>query len=161
VCRKRCATCDELFSPCRNVPNQAFCSKPACQQERRRRWQRQKLKQDPDYQANQAAAQKRWVERNPEYWRNYRRTHPEYTANNREKQIERNQRRGGQTATGPSPPAIAKMDAYPDKKAVVSGTYRLVPVTSRVLAKMDEYFVEMRVLSGGYSGFGDDCKEMT
>ncbi|MEA3412029.1 MAG: hypothetical protein U9R74_10900, partial [Pseudomonadota bacterium] len=61
--RKRCAACGALFTPCRNVANQQYCSKPECQRERRRRWQREKLKQDPDYQANQAAAQRRWRER--------------------------------------------------------------------------------------------------
>ena len=145
MCGKRCAACDDLFTPRRNVPNQEFCSKPECQRERRRRWQREKLKQDPDYRANQAAAQKRWGERNPEYWRHYRQAHPEYTARNREKQRERNRRRR-QAAPDPSPPMIAKMDEYQDKKAVASGTYRLIPVTAPGIAKMDEYLVKMQVL---------------
>ena len=160
MCRKRCAACGDLFAPRRNVPDQKFCSKPECQRERRRRWQQEKLKQDPDYRANQAAAQKRWRERNPEYWRNYRQAHPEYTAHNREKQRERNRRRG-QADTSPSPPSIAKMNEYQDKKVVVSGTYRLVPVTEPGIAKMDEYLVKMHVLSDGYTYSGGDCKEMT
>ncbi len=145
---KRCAACGERFSPRRNVPDQRYCAKRACQRERRRRWQREKLKQDPDYRANQAAAQKRWRERNPDYWRNYRRTHPEYTADNRKKQHERNRRRD-LAATGPSAPAIAKMDAYPGKSGVASGTYRLIPVTGPGIAKMDAYLVKMQVLSEG------------
>jgi hypothetical protein len=116
---KRCAACDDPFTPRRNVPNQAFCSKPECQRERRRRWQREKLKQDPDYRANQAVAQKRWGERNPEYWRHYRQAHPEYTTRNREKQRQRSRRRG-LAATGPSPPVIAKMDEYLVKMQVLS-----------------------------------------
>lgn len=158
--RKRCAACDELFTPCRNVPDQAFCSKPACQGERRRRWQREKRKQDPDYRANQAAAQKRWCERNPRYWRSYRQAHPEYRAQNREKQRERNRRRG-LSDPGPSPAAIAKMNEYPGKKAVESGTYRLISVSGPGIAKMDEYLVKMQVLSDGYASLGGDCKEMT
>ena len=67
--RKRCAACGDGFTPCRHVPNQQYCSKPACQRERRRRWQRAKLKQDPDYRSNQAAAQRRWRECHPHYWR--------------------------------------------------------------------------------------------
>ncbi len=145
---KRCAACGERFSPRRNVPDQRYCAKRACQRERHRRWQREKLKQDPDYRANQAAAQKRWRERNPDYWRNYRRTHPEYTADNRKKQHERNRRRD-LAATGPSAPAIAKMDAYPGKSLVASGTYRLIPVTGPEIAKMDAYLVKMQVLSEG------------
>jgi hypothetical protein len=39
------------------------------------------------------------------------------------------------------------MDECESKNGVVSGTYRLIPVTGPEFAKMDEYFVEMRVLS--------------
>ena len=150
MCRKRCEACDEWFTPRRNVPDQTYCSKPQCQRERRRRWQREKIKQDPDYRANQAAAQRSWRERNPGYWRKYRQTHPEYTARNRIQQRERNRRRV-LAATGPSVPAIAKMDEYPDKSPVSSGTYRLTPVHPPGIAKMDEYLVKMQVLSEAYA----------
>ena len=158
--RTRCAACDDLLTPRRNVPNQKYCSKPECQRERRRRWQRQKLKEDPDYRANQAAAQRRWRERHPDYWRRYRRTHPAYTERNRKQQRKRNRNRV-QAATGPSPPVIAKMDEYEAQTVVASGTYRLIPVSGRDIAKMDAYLVEMQVLSRGYGTMGDDCKEMT
>jgi hypothetical protein len=148
VSRKRCVACGELFNPCRNVPSQTFCSKPECQRERRRRWQRDKLKQDTDYQANQAAAQKHWRERHPEYWRNYRLTHPEYTSLNRKKQHKRNQRRQ-RAVTGPSPPIIANMNEYLHKKTPESGTYRLVPLSTPEIANMDEYLVKIQVLSSG------------
>jgi hypothetical protein len=144
--RTRCAACDDLFTPRHNVPDQKYCSKPECQRERRRRWQRQKLKEDPDYRANQAAAQWRWRERHPDYWRRYRQTHPAYTERNRDQQRQRNRHRG-QGATGPSPPAIAKMDACEAQTAFVSGTYRLIPVCGQNIAKMDAYLVEMHVLS--------------
>jgi hypothetical protein len=144
--RTRCAACDDLFAARRNVPSQTYCSKPECQRERRRRWQRQKLEEDPDYRANQAAAQRRWRERHPDYWRRYRRSHPGYTERNREQQRQRNRKRG-QAVTGPSPPGIAKMDAYEAQTAVASGTYRLIPVAGGGIAKMDAYLVEMHVLS--------------
>jgi hypothetical protein len=156
--RTRCAACDDLFTPRCNVPDQKYCSKPECQRERRRRWQRQKLREDPDYRANQAAARRRWRERHRDYWRRYRRSHPAYTERNREQQRKRNRKRG-QTVTGPSGPAIAKMDEYEAQTAVASGTYRLIPVSGRGIAKMDAYLVEMQVLSRGYGNMGDDCKE--
>lgn len=148
----RCAACEVPFTPQKHVPHQRFCSKPACQRERRRRWQRQKRKDDADYRANQAAAQKRWRANHPDYWRQYRQTHPDYTARNREQQQQRNRRRGAapsgdQAATAPSSPAIAKRDAYASQKPVASGTYRLVPVAGSGIAKMDAYTVEMRVIS--------------
>lgn len=144
----RCAACDDPLTAKKHVPHQRFCSKPACQRERRRRWQRQKLKDDADYRANQAAAQKRWRANNADYWRRYRQTHPDYTARNREQQQQRNRRRA-RAATGPSPPAIAKMNAYPCKRLLASGTYRLVPVAGPGIAKRDAYTVEMRVVSEG------------
>ena len=148
MAKQRCAACDCLFEPRRNVPQQRYCSKRACQRTRRRRWQRQRLKADADYRANQAAAQQRWRERHADYWRRYRQIHPEYAERNREQQRERNRRRRS-AGTGPSPPPIAKMDAYRAKKPIHSGTYRLVPVVAGEIAKMDAYVVEMRVLPDG------------
>jgi len=148
MAKRRCAACGCLFVPRRNVPQQRYCSEPGCQRTRRRRWQRQKLKTDADYRANQAAAQRRWRERHPNYWRDYRQHHPDSTARNREQQRSRNRLRGV-AGTGPSPPVIANMDAYRSQKPVRSGTYRLVPVAEPGVAKMDAYLVEMHVLSEG------------
>lgn len=145
MAKRRCAACGCLFVPRRNVPLQRYCAKRACQRTRRRRWQRQKLKADADYRANQAAAQQRWRERHPDYWRRYRQSHPEYATRNRERQRQRNRHRRS-AGTRPSPPRIAKMDAYHAQIPVRSGTYRLVPVTAEGVAKMDAYVVEMHVL---------------
>ncbi len=146
MAKRRCAACGCLFMPRRNVPQQRYCAKRACQRTRRRRWQRQKLKADADYRANQAAAQRRWRERHPAYWRGYRQHHPAYTARNRTQRRERNQRRRP-GATGPSPPPIANMDGYALEPPVISGTYRLIPVTPAGIAKMDAYIVKMQVIS--------------
>jgi hypothetical protein len=148
MAKRQCAACGCLFEPRRNVPQQRYCSKRACQRTRRRRWQRQKLKADADYRVNQAAAQRRWRERHPDYWRRYRHRRPEYAQRNREQQRERNRRRRS-ADTGPSPAPIANMDAYRSQKPIRSGTYRLVPVAASGVAKMDAYVVEMRVLSDG------------
>ena len=148
MAKRRCAACGCLFAPRRNVPQQRYCSKRACQRTRRRRWQRQKLKADADYRANQAAAQRRWRERHREYWRRYRQSRPEYAERNREQQRERNRRRRG-AGTSPSPPPIANRDAYRLQTTLRSGTYRLIPVVTPGVAKMDAYMVEMHVLSAG------------
>jgi hypothetical protein len=148
MAKRRCAACGCLFEPRRNVPQQRYCSKRSCQRTRRQRWQRHKLKADADYRANQAAAQQRWRERHPDYWRHYRQTHPECATRNRERQRQRNRHRRS-AGTGPSPPLIANMDAYHSEKPIRSGTYRLVPVVAGEVAKMDAYVVEMHVLSAG------------
>jgi len=150
---KRCAACDERFTPCRHVPDQQYCSKPECQRERRRRWQREKLSRDSDYRANQAAAQRRWRERNQDYWRKYRQSHPEYSARNRAQQRKRNRHRG-RGATDPLALPVAKMDVCNDKIPVRSGTYRMIPAQTSGIAKMDAYLVEIQVLSAGYSDRG-------
>ncbi len=143
---RRCTACNDLFTPRHNVPDQKYCSKPECQRERRRCWQQRKLREDPDYRANQAAAQRRWRERNRDYWRRYRRDHPAYTERNRQQQRQRNRKRDP-PVTDPSGPAVAKMDACPLQSVLASGTYRLVPVSGGGIAKMDAYLVEMHVLS--------------
>ena len=96
MAQRRCAGCGCLFVPRRNVPQQRYCSKRACQRTRRRRWR----------------------ERHPAYWRGYRQRRPDYAERNREQQRERNRRRGS-AGTGPSPP-IAKMDAYVVEMRVLS-----------------------------------------
>lgn len=151
--RKRCSACGDWFTQRQNVPSQQYCSKSECQRERRRRWQQDKLKQDPDYRANQAAAQRRWRERHPDYWGKYRQSHPEYTARNREKQSERNRRRGG-GGTRPLTAPIAKMDVCEAKKSITSGTYRIIPEAGPGIAKMDAYLVKIQVLCDGYSDMG-------
>jgi hypothetical protein len=144
---RRCAACGCLFEPRRNVSGQRYCSKRACQRTRRRRWQKAKLTADADYRANQAAAQRRWQERHPDYWRGYRERHPQAAQRNREQQRQRNRRRRSAYPGPASPAAFAKMDAYGGETPVPSGTYRLVPVTPAGVAKMDAYLVEMHVLS--------------
>jgi hypothetical protein len=67
-----CASCAREFTVRPQTPRQTFCPAPECQRERRRRWTRSKLAADPDYRANQLAAQRAWHARHPEYWQTYR-----------------------------------------------------------------------------------------
>ena len=64
-----CSCCRRKVPANPRVKNQRFCSRDACQRERKRRWQQAKMATDPDYRANQRQAQKSWRERNPEYRR--------------------------------------------------------------------------------------------
>jgi hypothetical protein len=137
MAKKLCVACGEPFQLRPQVPHQCFCSRPACQRERRRIWQRTKLWSDPDYQDNQVRAQKAWSQRNPDYWREYRKTHPEYVERNRELQQERN----AKANTG----HVAKMDASPPLIPLPSGVYHLSLVTDAGIAKMDLWTVEIRV----------------
>ena len=53
-----CASCARDFTVRPQTPRQTFCPAPECQRERRRRWAKAKLTADPDYRANQLAAQR-------------------------------------------------------------------------------------------------------
>ena len=134
---KRCANCNNLFKPRPQVPQQSYCPDPGCQRERRRQWQRSKLQSDPDYQDNQMRAQQAWTQRNPDYWRDYRESHPEYVERNRVLQLARN----AKAQAGP----VAKMDASNPDIPLPSGVYHLSLVTDAEIAKMDVWTVEIRV----------------
>ena len=71
---KLCVNCSNPFIPRRQTPNQEFCSDKLCQMERRKRWRQKKMGADPDYRLNQSRAQRAWLDRNPDYWRNYRKS---------------------------------------------------------------------------------------
>ena len=136
---RKCKACGGHFAPRPQNSDQQFCSKRECQRERKRRWQKHKRATDADYRENQARARQRWAQAHPDYWRQYRRDHSEYTARNRVLQRERDRRRRE---------GLAKMDASAGKTSVVSGSYWLIPVAEQAstLAKMDACRVQLTVL---------------
>jgi hypothetical protein len=144
---RRCESCGRSFRPRAQVPQQRYCSMAACQRERRRRWQQNKLQSDDDYRANQVQAQQAWAARHADYWREYRAGHPDYTERNRLEQRRRDRRR--------RTTRLAKMDASTPIHAVPSGTYRLLPETGGDLAKMDAWTVKITVISRDYALGGE------
>jgi len=142
---RRCKHCHTFFCPRPQNPDQQYCSNSACQRARKRRWQQQKFRTDPDYHANQRAAQDSWKEKNPRYWQEYRARHPECVARNRERQRERNRHRRKQGDAGHVP--IAKMDASAPDKSINTGRYMLSRIDSGGIAKMDALIVEINVVS--------------
>ena len=126
----RCANpaCRRLFLPNPHISNHRYCNREDCQRVRKRQWQRQKMKNDPDYQDNQRNAQQYWKEHNRGYWRGYRDQHPQYVKRNRLLQRERDRRRRSRD--------LAKMDASREISLVKAGSYYLIPAKGN-LAKMD------------------------
>jgi hypothetical protein len=144
--KRTCRRCGRLFTPRANVLDQQYCSRRVCQNARRQRWRKQKLLSDPDYRANQYDAQKRWCEKNPDYWNHYRASHPAYRHKNRQLQTERNKKRTlARVDTGS---LIAKRYVSKDQKDIISGIYRLVPVNGAMIAKSDAYFVKLNLITG-------------
>jgi hypothetical protein len=135
-----CKSCDREFVPCPRVKNQQYCSDRACQQARKRLWQKEKLGRDKDYRLNQKAAQEVWRAKNSGYWKDYRDKHPQYVKANRENQRKRRDLK-------PQGVQVAKMDASQVQPAIIPGRYQLVLLTEDLVAKMDAINVELRVLS--------------
>lgn len=166
---RKCAgsNCGEWFEPDRRVKNQQYCSRPACQRERKKLWHRRKLCRDVGYRLNRSAAQREWRTRHPDYYRDYRASHPDYCERNRVLQQARNRslRYPSVVAAGVPTDGVANMDSSVIAKTdaitqVVSGTYRLIPVVSGLIAKTDELVVQLSFLSTGY-GLASDCKDRT
>lgn len=146
--KRRCMCCGCWFMPRANVPGQQYCSRRTCQNARRQRWRRKKLKSDADYRADQYASQGRWCRRNPDYWERYRSAHPDYCQKNREMQTARNRKRDliREQAAGP----IAKRYALTGENSVIPGYYNLVPADGAVIAKRYALLVRLDVVSGSY-----------
>lgn len=144
---KRCACCGKVFDPRAQTPKQTYCAFATCQRERRRRWQQARRQNDPDYRDNQARAQDAWAARHPDYWREYRQTHPQYSERNRRLQRERDARRAERVL-------LAKMDVSTCETSVPSGLYRLTPVTRDDLAKSDAWMVQITAVSTAYAPTG-------
>lgn len=143
----RCKNCKCLFERCNKVKKHEYCNKKECQRARKRRWQKEKLTDSPQYRNDQKQAQKDWVKTNPEYWREYRQNHSEYRCQNRKKQRHRNRIR----CKNPPGTKIAKMDALSQKNTTISGKYMLVPAASGTIAKMDAIIVEINTISDSYA----------
>ena len=143
---KRCAHCRRLFFPDPRVKDQDYCSRSVCQRARKRRWQRQKMATDPDYQDDQKDCQKRWRHQHPDYWQNYRQTHPDYCERNRELQHTRDARRRAVH--------LAKMDALRTQNNRNPDTYYLVPY----LAKMDSIPQKILLIPACSAHIADACK---
>jgi hypothetical protein len=145
--RKRCRHCQSFFLPNPRIKNQQYCSRPACQQARKTRWQREKVRHDTDYQANHRDAQKNWLKHHPDYWKNYRTRHPSYVQTNRQKQKSRDRKR---RLTN-----LAKMDAFQSRSFIKSGTYFIIPD----LAKMDALAQKIFIIPASWTPRGPSCKE--
>jgi hypothetical protein len=132
---KRCACCGQPFEPRPQVPDQAFCSSPDCQRARKRQWQRDKLKADPDYRINQQDTQRAWARRKQDYWR-VRRETSIGSGQPDPKQPEQPDARE---------PLLAKMDV----STLPSGIYRITRHPALPMADGDSLVVEITLLCAG------------
>lgn len=88
-----CFHCGVYFPPSPRHKNQRYCKKPGCQRAKKAEWQRHKMDTDPEYKAGQKQSHYEWLRANPDYWKDYRKRHPEKVERNRILQVIRNRRR--------------------------------------------------------------------
>jgi hypothetical protein len=134
----RCTHCGNRFEPNPRNKNQSYCSNKECQRARKRKWQREKLLNDPDYKANQRDCWRKWHERHPGYYKLYRERHPKSSERNRLMQRYRNSHR-------PSRRTIAKMDALRPAPVLDPASYYLLPM----IAKMDASIQKVIIIPAG------------
>ena len=131
--RKRCRHCQSIFLPDPRVKNQEYCNRLECQRARKALWQREEMRQDPDYQADHRDAQKNWLKHHPDYWKNYRAQHPSYVQTNKRKQKNRDQKRRWKN--------LAKMDSIRPLSFIKSETYFIFPDLAKMDAKGQKIFI--------------------
>jgi len=141
----KCQHCHRSFPRRAHLANQKFCHRKPCQNARKNQWRKDKLALDMDYKDNQREAQRRWMAKNPGYWRSYRDGHPGYVKTNRQRQRERNR--------GRKPPqvrrsVIAKSDGSCRKSEWISGYYLIERVSYDRIAKSDASLVKISFISG-------------
>jgi hypothetical protein len=142
VKRRKCKHCGRSFVINSRRPDQKYCAQKECQRARKNDWQRQKLASDEDYRCNQSACRTNWLKHNTGYWKQYRKNHPEYAQRNREKQRERNLNRR-RSSDRPIASSVAKMDAKNRQKVLISGYYKLIPVSDIPFANMEPIIVRI------------------
>ena len=90
-----CLHCGNTVERNPRSKNQRYCSAVACQNARRNRSNQAKLKKSKKTRALRKARNKRWRDKAPAnaYMDQYRKNSPDYKADNREKQFERNRKK--------------------------------------------------------------------
>jgi len=142
----RCACCRRIRPRNPRVKNQRYCGDKRCQQARKTKWEREKLQADPYYRINKKECQDRWKQKNPDYWKQYRQTHPGYRRRNRYMQALRDHRSSIGNESGPG--HLVKMDTLDSILDDSTTSYFICPANDD-LAKMDALEVKIIPISTG------------
>ena len=126
-----CVNCGRLADGNPRIQDQEYCREKDCQRVRKRKWQKEKLAADPDYKANQRACQIDWHERNPDFYKEYRRKHPDYCRRNTLLQRCRKARAR----------AIATMDALEPDPACKPRVFYLFPLVATMDASAQKFLL--------------------
>ena len=149
---------------------QGYCKRRRCQQLRRSRWQRKRVRANSEYRAEQRAAEKLARQKDAGYYSKYRERHPEQLERNRLLQAERDRRRRAKAVCLPatvdgepalpveqpgSPPGAGRYRMQPlDVAGAPSFEVVLTPaeVVGSVLATMDSILAREAALGAASRG---------
>jgi hypothetical protein len=87
-----CIHCRKRIRNYPRIKNQQYCSSKPCQQARKNKWEKEKLKKDSAYREKRKVQKDRWRKQHKTegYQKEYRQTHPSYKEANKEAQRKRN-----------------------------------------------------------------------
>jgi hypothetical protein len=161
-----CAACGEekVANPRLKPGVQEYCSQPACYLVGRSVRQKKRLAGDPIYREAQKKADGDWRKNRPDYYRDYRKDHPEAVRRNRLLQRLRDARRRKRGRVLPDTTAAVDRMENPDSIGVseemTSGNY----VMKRVDGRSRRYFlvqisIVAMMVNGRWSGLpqGSGC----
>ncbi len=146
----RCQHCHRKVPVNPRLKNQEYCNRKRCQRARKTQWERRKIAADEDYRLNRMESRKNWQEKNPGYFAEYRRTHPDYAKENRKKQKLRDAKRKARR--------LAKMDTLTRINQMEPGGYYLIPIMDD-LAKMDALMQKIFIIPDSCGNFMKSCKQ--
>lgn len=137
-----CVHCECFFTPRNRC--QIYCGKKTCQKARKAAWHKSKMRFDQQYKSSQKLSQKKWVQNNPGYWKQYRQQNPEKNRRNQILQRVRNRKRNADSDTRQPLKSIliAKMDPGKFNEPALLGEFLMVPM----IAKMDATKVVLRMI---------------
>ena len=141
----RCACCKRIRRRNPRVKNQRYCGDKRCQQARKTKWQRERQQTDPDYRTNKKESQRVWKQKNPGYWKQYRRRHPEYCRRNRKTQGIRDRNKRKNVSCGEP---LVKMDTLDLFLNADTESYFICPAGND-LVKSDALAVKIIPISPG------------
>lgn len=124
--RIRCHFCHHLFYPDPRCKKPIACSKAGCQKARKYASDKRWRDSDSELLSDRQQVTRLWLANHPDYLREYRRSHPDYTERNR---IKERLRRKKRTYRGPID-ISALISAYPAEKQ--GNFFKLVPVIKSV-----------------------------
>ena len=87
-----CRYCQKSFQPSKFQPRQMVCGESVCQRKRRTEYHWRKIATDPEYREVCRDSPRKWRDRHPDYWKQYRAAHPNAADRNRQQQKLRDRR---------------------------------------------------------------------